>query len=680
MVEAVADELFSPRLEVRPPFGERYELKLEPASYLHASVRFAESEDGSEDPAPDSADEVDLTARLLPAGVSIGRTPGLRALLIPCDQADERYRCTIPAGRWDVALKGEGYLTHYFWGLDAPRGESIDLGSLELVPGAAISGWVTTADAAALPEDTRVVLATQGMGDAETRREAVRRERTEVGTAVNDRGFFVLSGLEPGSYELIVDAEGYASKRIGPIPVYEGSESEIRRIELARPLTLTLFITPQVDPFGEPWTVELLEWRQGGRPRQLDKSRAGAAGFWEHEELPAGRYLVSLHTSQGDRFHSESLELDPHTPSITIEVEPVWVEGTLLLGDAPLSAAVKFIPTGGGSTVRLISDLEGIFGGILPRAGLWDVQVESIRPNVGRKIHGVEVELESPGLAERLTLELPDNRLRGSAVDTGGKPVEGAIVDVYRQEGGGEGARTTTDEEGRFELTGFEPDTWWVEASAPAGGLSAPPTPVSIRDSETEVTLTLRQSLRVRGILRSGEAPVGGAVVVCLPLVGNGTPFAPVRETTDVDGSFECELAARGSQVQLVAMAAGYPLTTRIVDGERPLVFELARQAGSLVIEDAALDPRLEGLLLIHESGAVLNSMILSEWATALGGLGPNGLRLPRLATGGYTVCVVPGDEAASIGSTADLRQQWCRRAQVSAGGEFHLSFGESSP
>ncbi|PWB77700.1 MAG: hypothetical protein C3F15_02810, partial [Holophagae bacterium] len=343
---------------------------------------------------------------------------------VRCPIDEGAFECRIPAGTLDLKLKARAFVSHYLWHRTFPPHGDVDLGTLVLVPGASLVGWVTTADGPPAPGTVEVTLSPRRALPQSVSQE-IEKQGQSLRTRPDQRGFFSFDGIDPATYLLQANAPGFSPAQVDLLTVIERTELELRDpLLLQRPLTLVVEVSPARDLRGNPWTLRVV------RPEVFPEATAletpvGDDGRVEHGGMAPGAYRALLVDSAGDRFLAEDFELTASSPPLLLEPETIPLSGTVFLGDDPLAAELTFFRSP-ALRVRTPSDEDGAYSVALPAEGLWSLQVTAEERDVRRTLHDLEVRL-SPSLGEAtLDVHLPNNTLEGTVVDESGLPVAGA--------------------------------------------------------------------------------------------------------------------------------------------------------------------------------------------------------------------------------------------------------------
>lgn len=549
--------------------------------------------------------------------------------------------------------------------------------------GSAVQGWVVTASGAPLPAELKVTLKPAGSQALSDPMKRVRGAGLIQTVAINDRGFFEFDAVPPGEYVVETEAKPFALAR-ATVRVTQGAVAEVVNppLTLTEPLTLRAYLDPPLDPWGEPWRVELARLdRASSVFEKSPATRAALDGSWLGRDLHPGKVWVNVLASRGSKFWSREIELDAATPPLAIEIPYVKVRGTVRLGKEPLAASLFFGGKHGEIRVEARSNEEGEFSLVLPRRGDWGLAISAAEPIVERVLRAVAVS-PKPGTEEALlSLRLPATVVRGVVVDEAGAPVAGANVGLYPFAPALEPqVSVQTDNRGRFEARGLPPGSLHVEAEVDPD-LRADIETIELAEGRElpALRLVLRKSLVVHGLVGSQVAAVAGATIKALPV---GLSFLAVpAATSDSEGRFTLRLPRQARELQLAVGAPGFALRLlrAPVPEQGPLSVGLEQASGTLIVEsDEAIDSQAPGkaFYVVH-GGAVEGLGYLSFWAFRNGvdNSGPNQRRMvvPFMEPGEYTLCRA---DPAAWGALEQgiLPPKGCTRGTLSENGELTLA------
>lgn len=582
---------------------------------------------------------------------------GIRGELECLVEAGGRFQCQVPVGTFDLRVRLDGFISHYFWEQPLEREEFLDLGTLKLEPGSSLVGWVNTEDRELIGEGCTATLLPQGTEEAEPQR------RIET-TQVDGRGFFHFEGLAPGNYRLVAKKSGYAPAPVDNILIFPGLEANLREtLVLRRPLEPTFLIAPATDLANKPWRLELLT--TGTVASRVALGFTDPEGRYRPGKIAAGEYRLRVTASDGTKAASEQIVLDPRTTEFTFEIPTVWVEGRITFGGEPLAARLYFGGTHGTVSVPMVSDEEGHFTGALPRDGEWALDIKAGEPNIFRRLRHVEVRTE--GSTAWVEIDLPDTVIEAEVVDEEGEPVAEAtvlVVLVAKAENGEAPAPGKSDEEGIYQVHGAAYGEYRLEAHlrTPERFVSEP---VIAHLSELTPTATVRLTLvsqrKLQGrILSATGAGIQGASVTAMGSQESRTLLVP-RTQTGPRGEFELFLPKEMERATLYVMNPGFVFAVQEVeiDAQQRVVIVLQERGGDLLLKFS--DHQEEGLappqFTVQQNGVPWESHFLFQWLLANGAYSSasSDLRIPTLPPGHYRVCFLERESQEEVCEAGNL-------------------------
>lgn len=553
------------------------------------------------------------------------------------------FRCVVPLSTRALRIEIDGFGTELLWNLELSQ-EVEQAAKVELEPGVLVTGRVPSEELIALlePRGSRA-------GDEAS--------RFAESVAVEEDGVFVFHDVAPGAYSVRLEASAGGVSRT-EVVIPPGQRFELPALRSPVRLDVPIQIEPRLDGFDEPWRIT---WIATGTERgraQGSPQRADETGWLVLEDLDSGAYLLLLEDSEGSLWSTQQVDLlDGSTQ--WIELDAVRLEGSATIGDEAFFGELVFGTTQGSQRVKVRTDRNGDFHGLLPKEGRWKIEISSMELGCGDcggtpgtiLIPPVDVEAGPSGVAH-VEIEIPETRIEGRVVreevlpsgQTVRKPQPEATVLLARLTGPssarGRQAQVWTDEDGAFEIRGVQPGTIEVGASLrdpPSEsrwqtvdlqeGLDAPPIELVLQEK-------VPTAIRVSGL----GSPVGGALVTALLDQG-----LSARGVTGTDGSVTLDLP-RGGTGTLVVEAAGFGLAIRRL---RPTgeVSQGGAQSITLTAGKGTLEiarPR-EG---VFESGWIISADAGTVGLRLLASLRPDSVRfgesvtISDLALGAYTFCV----------------------------------------
>jgi hypothetical protein len=561
------------------------------------------------------------------------------------------WNCSLPAAAYDLVISAEGLAPHYQWGIQVPAGKTLPLGTIELERGASVAGWVAVENGSIEPGRCVARLAVLVAGGVSLKNVSD-LERTAFSRQVGKDGFFQLSGLTPGMYALEVQQPGYPPIRWSPVRVDPGAETLLPEpLVLRRSLDLQFEVHPVLDWLGRPWRAQVF---QLGERRPIPMVFEGAAdeeGRLTVPGQPAGRFRIDLQDSLGNHLYSGEHSVEGPDPAPqSIEVRFVTVEGRIRLGEKPLASTLWFGGSHGATSAKMEADAEGRFHGVLPREGLWRIEVEAAEPGFPTWTRA-EVQAGRSGKTS-LEVVLPDTHIFGRVTDEQGKPVPNADVAVR---GESLDLVETTDAAGAFEARGLPEGPVWLGAESSSGMSDRVFATLVEGRAVGPLELRLHATRELNGTVISSSGPVVGSRVMILakaPVAGGAVA------TTGTDGAFHVDLPRAVSRVEALVSAPGFAL--RAFDAsaeEEPLALHMTEEGGSLEIAIRPTDDDLmrDNLMLaVFQNGLYIPSSALAQWAADQGQpreLIGRILRVPNVAPGEYRACLLPRQLETSLPS-----------------------------
>ncbi|HEX2219546.1 MAG TPA: carboxypeptidase-like regulatory domain-containing protein, partial [Gemmatimonadales bacterium] len=632
--------------------GTEHRLRLWPVARIQASLVPA-----SPERALPKEVEIELRSPPLP-----GRARTIPETTTKCPVSSEgEISCEVPALPLDLALRVPRHVPHYWWSVEITAGSARQLGKLKLEPGASLLAFAEVEDGELQPEKAAAVLrpmAAAGASSAVTSR----LEQMELEAPVSARGAVQFTGIPPGEYLLEVRQRGWAPARAFPLEVWPESETRLNDpLVLRRPLDVELVIDPPLDWLERRWAVRVQ--RAADHSNNFDGppvyvGTASADGrVVVHEQAP-GIYLLNVSDSEGNSFFGKTniRIAGPEDLPYRVELDIVYVEGSLRHRDEGVAGEVIFGGRHGAQRVKMAADLQGRFAGVLPHSGTWRVDVEG--PDGLTTRLWAEVEPAEDGVAE-VEIRLPDTEIHGRVVNGEGAPVPGAVVSASYDT---LSSQARTQDDGSFRLRAFPPGPVALVARG-ARGHSSRQVVLDVQEKVPSgpLEMVLESTRAVRGVVVSERGSVPGAVVSLRNADPAGVPFADTA-TSGPDGSFTARMSEDAATVHAVVRPPGHALTVLSAPVTAdPMRLQVAGDGGTLLLE---LPPEDAGhdFVALYRDGVRLSMAELSGWARGHGvhwRPGEEPLRIPNVAPGPYRFCVGRADTAArqvlETGSLGDL-------------------------
>lgn len=601
-----------------------------------------------------------------PAGPLVDNLP---LASISCPVREDRFTCRVPAMALDLRLSVPGRMPVYRWEIAVAPAETFDLGQVKLVEGASLSAWVDgQAEAPVAPVSVRL----QPIADlSSVRTESIRERMAQrVDTAtVDERGFFQIRGVRPGHYRLIAEQEGPRRAVVESVEIRAGTETALDApVVLSAPVVLEIAIQPPLDMHQHPWAVRINRvTEQGGiDPNGDPPSMADLGGFWSRTGLWPGRYHVRVIDSQDGSWFADAITVASGQATKLIDIPVVAIEGSISVGDEPVTGRLVF---GASQAVRVTFDIDdGRFAGNLPREGLWELDLTDVEPSGGTMgLSPVEVKKRPGASVAKLRIALPDTMIEGDIVDTEGQPVVPSGARLLLGEGKQQRYRgmIRADRDGHFRIRGFAPGPVAVMAES-ADQRASDSMELSIGEGgSAEVTLVVRENIKLRGRVLADGQPVLGATVEITIVDRSGQRGAGHRAVTNHLGAFQVS-SHEGFAYDVVVSSPYHAVSIQRVDKARiesGADLAIAAVGGSLRIGMEGVSgtlPESAGFPTIrHRNGEVALGTLMGHARLSTV---DHSLVLGHLEPGHYTLCQ----------TVAGARR--CLEGHLVAGGELALA------
>ncbi|QDU68982.1 carboxypeptidase-like regulatory domain-containing protein [Engelhardtia mirabilis] len=374
--------------------------------------------------------------------------------------------------------------------------------------------------------------------------------------------------------------------------------------------------------------------------------------------------LSDMKVAMVDVVDGETVEVELGVPPSN----PVEVSGRVTSAGEPVTTgAIQFIQESKGMDSLKFAEIgaDGRYEVTLNEPGDYLVTIQPHRQG-GMSLRQNNIEyrkLVPEGPECRIDLTLPDSSISGRVTDQDGEPLDGVIVNSTRQEGviygmafGGGFSTTTTDEDGRYELTHMRPGRYQVTAGGTFFGMQLSSGQVRGRINRADLVIEADQHLEgidfelgppitVTGTVRStnGE-PVAAATIFVRDAAGNPIErFSMIL--TDASGRFRFEGLAPGeysfsARNREMASIETDPVE---VNAENPPVVNMVAEVGTTLIARIELDdePSIDASVRVfdereHDVSGMVGYPDLMAAITA--GFESGEFRIGPLAPGKYRV------------------------------------------
>ncbi len=577
------------------------------------------------------------------------------------------FLCAVPAVPMDLRLLASPFAPSYFWGLVPHAGEATDLGRVELIEGASLSGWLRFEGSVPEGEVGKLRLSPAAQGTTPGV-EALKRRAVE-GDA-EPSGFFQLRGLPAGAFVLRATLQGFGEGGLPAVILRQGEETQLRDpVVLQRPARLEVALSPSTDAYGKPWILRLV--REDPHAHFLQTLAQGSPrenGTWKVGPVKTGEAALEVGDSQGSVWWEESVDLLPEANSLFVEIPLIPIEGTVSVGDDPVEGRLWFGGRRRIPNVVVELDEDGGFTGYLPREGLWDLDIEGLE-SLEQAVDPIGVKIPEGKSVAELEIRLPDTEIRGRVVDKDGEEIPDAQLILIGLREGKKKRREAllrTDREGAFLFRGVPPGRLHLRASKGKADSSWQELDLQEDFNLPEVILRLEELLAIEGRVTQGGAAVAGAAIFAKPR------SQPSQRTTvtHADGGFRLDLWDEPTSLAVSAVGRGFTvleLSPRSAQSG-PVEIRLPTTGGRLVLDVSgsfAAESGLETLRLLRGSA---NGPSISLMALLRDLRLPTGDELRRLKI----EAAEPGDWAFCDGLGE------CVSGYLAPGGELVL--GEDPP
>lgn len=449
----------------------------------------------------------------------------------------------LPAGSYDVTISLPGYVPQTIAGVAVSAGGSADLGTVDLVPVATISGKVSSSDPSTAATDL-VLSLTDGAGDV-------------VGTATTDAsGAFTFTNVAPGTYT------------IGPV----------LSTAVASPLSVT--VTPAQNLTNQAITLQPGAIVQG----VVTDTRTGSAlpgvsvtltepdgsilsavtdgtGTFTFPNLNVGTYTLSVAQGAASpaQVSIDANELDAKTITRNIALKSsAMITGTLTDSTgAVVGGGTVVVYQNGKAIGSTTTAADGSYGVLLLTGGTFDLQAAA----PGLTFAGVSGIVVDSGASVTEDFQAGKESLSLSLVDPN-QPIAGATVSLLQQVETGWSfvAQTTADSTGVVNFGGLAPGTYRVIVQG-ANDDGADQTVVVSKTGDPTINLTKQGSFGGKVTDTKGAAIPYASV----ELVSTTNPDHTFVTTADENGVFAIHNVPDESYTAVVTATAYQPQVVTVV-------------------------------------------------------------------------------------------------------------------
>lgn len=561
----------------------------------------------------------------------------------PTSDESGRYRVEgIWKGRWTVEVHADDLIQEVDPLEFFADGEEI---LVRMLPAASISGTVID------PDGNPVFRATIHLTDPSTAMSSpfgMSFGGEEVTDDTDQSGGFQLTGLAPGSFELIASEDRWAPSEVLGLELRPGDRLTGLVFRLRRGGTIHGVV---FDKQGRPESGrQIMAMTQGGATARPASTTSDDVGEFTITKLQPGTYQVMAQPDlakvqremEGNDNPSPAsfMKLMEMTSATVVDGEvtevvlgappetPVRIFGRVTKAGAPVDGGMVTVMREGGSVLDNFAPTD------VKKDGTYELEIDGAgratvmytRAGFGRS--GSEFPVNIPERADyRLDLALPGGAIFGQVVGKDGGPLKELMVSLERKTGlptvtgMGMGNMERTDAAGRFRFDDLEAGVYDLRAGGASlfggGGDFAATVIADIEvkvDRETpELRIRLGKSGEVAGrVLGPDGEPQGGVALFVRD--ANGALLARVSSVnTDANGRFvyrglpqgEVFVEARGNS------AATDPVRVTVREDERTELDLRLSDSTTLIVraEDAAGNPIRMRLSVKDEAGREVSGL-----------------------------------------------------------------------
>lgn len=506
---------------------------------------------------------------------TLGRPEGVIALKLSDARPDgERVDCVIEPPAWqctvprhvpfDLRLQWRGFAALHYRNLELSTPTMRDVGVSKLIAGASISGRVQTP-------------AGKPLQGAQIRAISLATQLSSAVTRSDKDGFFQLTGLVTGAYDVTSTAAGYSTADV-PIDVGDGEAVDLPRVLRHQDLAvLELAVTPPLDPDGKAWNIELLSDAHSSRPIVTGITKNGQ---WRSERLNARDYVAVVKDARNATVSEVRVDANAGREIfVPITITAIGVEGRLLLGKRGIEGTIAFASPQDGRNVTVTTDPDGRFATSFPIAGRWKPEVRFRRGATTSRLNARSVVITDP--PKDLLIVVPAGQITGVVVDSSGTPTRAA---VRLRKGLDNVASQITDQEAKFDLIGLAPGDYELEAE---GENAATPRPLTVNvddDESVELRVVVEPHRKISGLVRNPDGSVASGAALRISYNGGREWY---NTSADTQGRFKASLPA-GSDVVIGVCTYSYPSTlVRVPADTESVNVQLDRDGGVLHVRSA---------------------------------------------------------------------------------------------
>ncbi|HEY2293514.1 MAG TPA: carboxypeptidase-like regulatory domain-containing protein [Thermoanaerobaculia bacterium] len=533
-----------------------------------------------------------------------------------------RFEDLRPGARFDVNIEHPGYVPAAVRSVEAPTLEPL---RIELKMGRILAGRVKGPAGEPVPKAEISIHRVTTIRRAEG---TYHEESTRQLGATDEEGRFRLAGIEPGTMELVVHAQGYQAARLQGLAVPEESDVEGLEIVLLKGSVLEIrALDSRRQPVSGAWITAYLAGPASGGAPGFAQCRTDDEGRCRLESLDQGRYDVSARSEE--HGHAEaSVEVAPGVNQRDL----TFLAGARVSGKVsdeagmPVpGAGLSLSPLESGAAFSATSLADGTFQ--FPAVSDGTYRLSGSAPDFAETAAPGDVQVagqEVGGLVLRLSRGAT---VTGKVLGLEPEEMESVSIQAFRTDlrfSHPQFARA--DSEGRYKLSNLPPGDWRINAQTKGRSIQET-LQIAPGVRETVLDLVFPAGYTLTGRVTMDGAPFAGAQVVASSNRGS------FQALTGPDGGFRIPNVPSG-RYTLTAMDPEGLGTSANVEVAEDQEVNLDFSTGGLRVTALAGGAPVANAL-IHLSGSI-PFFGRGGWTTDAAG----SFEAPRVASGTYTVFV----------------------------------------
>jgi protocatechuate 3,4-dioxygenase beta subunit len=434
----------------------------------------------------------------------------------------------------------------------------------------------------------------------------------------SDDGSFTLENVPPGPAQVVVNAPGYTTARVGGVNVEEGKAVTDVEVTLDAGVKLTGKVT---GPDGAPLAgVSVRPDQSPGANRVMrfdgvdNGTITDASGEYTLEALEAGEKTFTF-TRQGYLTESRNVTLGTSASRLDVQLTTgIRVTGTVVAeSGGPVTDAIVTASSAGGGGRQARTDAGGNFQieGVAP--GHY-----TLRATRSGYADGILRDFDtSSGAPARITMK-SGGTIVGRVIGLSVQELQDTTVNVGSPNGN---ASASVDSTGAFKIEGAPTGT--VRVSARTGqmfataGKTSPQKSVQVEPGSTvNVDLEFKSDVVIRGRVTKDGQPMANAAIGFMPRGAQASTNASAQ--TDSSGNYEVSgLDDATYTVQIFDIQRTAPFTTQYtVKG--PGTFDIDIRSSTLrgrVLDATTGAPLADARVEVRATGGDMTSMLSSRAA-----------------------------------------------------------------